>query len=138
MTNLLSDEGGSYLTPDENENPKKFSGDEKYQSLPSEDSSISADEAIAHQSPSNDEDLTNAANEIQNDLNNLAAIIQDASQIPTEIDNTQKKHHLDEDDDTSKQATQNYDLNDNEQEVCADFSHQIVLLFTRKIFILGQ
>jgi hypothetical protein len=55
-------------------------------------------------------------------LNNLAAIIQGASMI----DDRQKKQHLDEDDDTSKQATQNYDLNDNENEVC------------RKIFILFQ
>jgi len=74
-------------------------------------------------------------------LNNLAAIIQDASQIPIEgnpIDNTHKKHHLDEDDDTSKQATQNYDLNDIEQEVCMDFFFTAYrfLLFTRKIFIL--
>lgn len=127
VTNLLSDEGGNYLTPDENENPKKISGDEKYQSLSSTDSSVSTDQAIGRQFSSNFEidhdNLTNAAHEIENDLNNLAAIIQEASQIPTE------------DDDTSKQATQNYDLHDQEQEVGSDdfFSHQIVvLLFTRK------
>jgi len=45
---------------------------------------------------------------------------------------TQKKRSLEEDDDTSKQATQNYDLNDNEQEVRIDF----FILFIRKIFIL--
>ncbi len=63
-------------------------------------------------------------------MNNLAAIIQGASMI----DDRQKKQHLDEDDDTSKQVTQNYDLNDNENEV----SRIIFSIYCRKIFILFQ
>ncbi len=69
------------------------------------------------------DDLTNATNEIQIDLNNLAEIIQAASQFPT-TDDIQKKASIDEDDDTSKQATQDYDLH----EVCRrkkTFSQQI-------------
>ena len=128
MTNLLSDEGGNYLTPDENENPKKLSGDEKYQSISSSQSSISTDEAIARPSSSdnqiNQDDLTNAVNEIQIDLNQLAAIIQEAPQTSNGEnlrDERQKKSPFEEDDDTSKQATQNYDFNDNEQEVSNSF-----------------
>ena len=98
MTNLLSDDGGNYLTADENELPKKI--EEKYQSLSSAHSSISNDDQ---------KNSTNAVQEIENDLQHLAEIIQEASQIPTE------------DDDTSKQATQNYDLNDHEQEVSTTF-----------------
>lgn len=130
VTNLLSDEGGNYLTADENENPKKVSSDEKYESVSTTHSSASTDEAIGRPSSSNfdidNDNLTDAANEIQNDLNNLAAILQEASQIPTE------------DDDTSKQATQNYDLNDIDEEVGFTFSQKIVLLFIRKISIRLQ
>lgn len=144
VTNLLSDEAGNYLTPDENENQKKLSGDEKYQSLSSAHSSVSNEEAIGPQSSSNlekdHEDLINAANDIQNDL---AAMIQEVSQIPSEeyLVNTEKKPSLEEDDDTSRQATQNYDLNDNEQEVSIDFSCHIVLFFSKKkifIFFFGS
>jgi len=79
-------------------------------------------------------DLKQAEREIQNDLNNLAAIIQAATQITTsqnddendddddnESHRVPKKSTIDEDDDTSRQATQNYDLLDNEQEVCIQF-----------------
>jgi hypothetical protein len=73
------------------------------------------------------ENFTDSANDILNDLNHLAEIIEQASSIPTEENNNEqhividklKKHSLEEDDDTSKQATQNYDLN--EQEVRIDF-----------------
>jgi len=128
VTNLLSDEVGNDLTSDENENPKKISSDEKYQSL----SSVSSNEAIGDQTSSNlekdSENFTNSPNDILNDLNHLAEIIEQASLIPTEendnekhiVIDTQKKHSLEEDDDTSKQATQNYDLN--EQEVRIHFS----------------
>ncbi len=133
VTNLLSD-GGSYFTPDENENPKKTSNHEKYQSLSSSrSSSISSNEAIAHPSSSNNENLTST----DYDLNNLATIIQEASQNPNkEHDNdkyTQKKHSLEEDDDTSKQATQNYDLNDNEQEVRIDLFH---IIYQKNIYFV--
>ena len=60
-------------------------------------------------------------------MNNLAAIIQAAAQI--QIDQsveqkpnlTTKKSTFDEDDDTSRQATQNYDLHDFDQEVKLSF-----------------
>jgi hypothetical protein len=49
-------------------------------------------------------------------------VIEQASQISNnkkedKSNEQQRKHTFDEDDDTSKQATQNYDLLDNEQEV---------------------
>ena len=88
VTNLLSDEGGNNVTTtDEKEDPTKSS------------------------SSSSSDDLTNAANEIQIDLNNLAEIIQAASQIST-TDEIQKKVSIDEEDDTSRQATQDYDLHE--------------------------
>lgn len=74
--------------------------------------------------PRTKENLFNAAAaDVQKELDNFAAIILGASHLSDdkfEEENTnhlQKRHTFDEDDDTSKQATQNYDLNDNEQEV---------------------
>ena len=71
-----------------------------------------------------DPPLNAAVDEIQNELNHLAAIIQEASQVSNEnvsivIEEKQKKSpRAEEDDDTSKQATQDYDLHTNEKEVC--------------------
>lgn len=65
-------------------------------------------------------------NEIENELNNLGATIEQASaaknhQEEEESEQSSKDLHkkptFDEDDDTSKQATQNYDLHDTEKEV---------------------
>ena len=142
VTDFLSieiDQFEGYVSPDDNENPKKASGDDKYQSVSSSRSSLSIDQAGDQQTVSTtgphrtDQGLdetghfAGAVNEIENDLNNLAAIIQQASQISAEnkskneqenSDNDPRKRHmLDEDDDTSRQATQNYDLLDHEPEV---------------------
>ena len=143
---MLSDNRDSpanYLSTDENENLNKTSGDEKYQSPSSgrvSDSSDDSDEqrtATAENRRTNkDESLRRAADEIQNDLNNLAAVIQAATGISNidddddddesqskeqsverKVNPIMKKSTFDEDDDTSKQATQNYDLHDFEQEV---------------------
>ncbi|CAF3348584.1 unnamed protein product [Rotaria sp. Silwood1] len=137
VTDLLPDEldqQENSLTKNKNENLEKVFTNTKYQSSSSADSSISSDDVLNNQASNNNHDthdnqgnedakLKNAANDIQDDLNNLAAIIQAASQLP--VDNNdeenndnylQKRHTFDEDDDTSKQATQNYDLNDFEQE----------------------
>lgn len=93
-----------------------------------------------------------AVNEIENDLNNLAAIIQQASQISAEnkskndqenSDNdSRKKHMIDEDDDTSRQATQNYDLLDHEPEVRHPRRRRrdeprVALIFRLNLFILS-
>jgi hypothetical protein len=124
------DQAGDYLTPQENENPPKASdGKIKYESS-SANSSISSDEALDKQTSNKNkqtkdqDELKNAANEIENDLNDLAAMIHEASKLSNEKENSEpsnnnipKRHTFDEDDDTSKQATQNYDLHDNEQEV---------------------
>ncbi len=128
VTNLLSneiDQQGNYLTPDENESPKKASSNEKYRSLSSSTSSVSTDEGLDDQISNQkieDKKFANAVDEIQNDLNNLATVIEQASQISNnkkedKSNEQQRKHIFDEDDDTSRQATQNYDLLDNEQEV---------------------
>ncbi|CAF0753747.1 unnamed protein product [Rotaria sordida] len=138
VTNLLPDEidqQDDSLTTNENENPKKIVTNVKYQSSLSAHSSVSSDESLDNQMSNNnnnndtdnnqakeDANLINAAQDIQNDLNNLAAVIQAASQISIDNNeeesnnNLQKRHTFDEDDDTSKQATQNYDLNDFEPE----------------------
>jgi hypothetical protein len=148
VTKLLSDEAGYYLTADENDNQKKLSGDEKYQSLSSASSSLSANEPVNHQSSSNsdknsskikqNENSKNASNDSQNGLNHLATIIQAASQIsPEEYDSqqengvhidvdTHQRLNIEENDDTSKQATQNYDFDDKEKEVSVCLSHNIV------------
>ena len=144
MTELLLnnlDSPANYLSPDENENLNKTSGDEKYQSLSSAQASVSSDEPDDQLTDANatkkDVNFTEAANEIQNDLNNLAAMIQGVSLISTDDQDNEKSARddddddktepsrkpvprramFDEDDDTSKQATQNYDLHDFEQEV---------------------
>jgi hypothetical protein len=111
------------LTPGENESPKKPAGDDKSQSL----SSVSSDEELSNKTKEKQK-LRKAADEIQNDLNNLTALIREASQTSTDQNDDENSEHLnhhiqkkptfDEDDDTSKQATQDYDLHDNEQEVC--------------------
>jgi hypothetical protein len=165
VTNLLSNEldqeEENFSTSDENESPKKKPlGDNKYHSSSSSSSrsSISSDEVLDHQTSNNnkekqDKKFLDAVDDVQNDLNNLAAIIHGASQISVDknqeensrnlnnlapiiheasqisVDKNEeensrhlnndihKKHTFDEDDDTSKQATQDYDLHDNEQEV---------------------
>ncbi len=130
MTNLLSnelDQQGNYLTPDENESPQKPASNEKYQSLSSNESSVSSDEGLDDQTPSqnktpkaeDEKNFAKAVEEIENDVKILTAVIQQASHNKKEDQSNgqQKKHTFDEDDDTSKQATQNYDLHDNEQEV---------------------
>lgn len=134
------DSPANYLSPDENENLNKTSGDEKYQSLSSAQASVSSDEPddqLTDANPTKREmNFTEAANEIQNDLNNLAAMIQGVSLISTDDQENEKSARdddddktepsripvprrpmFDEDDDTSRQATQNYDLHDFEQEV---------------------
>lgn len=75
------------------------------------------------------ETLQQAAMSVENDLSDLAAIIEQASQISTEkyenqqkndeyiIIDSQSQHSVEEDDDTSKQVTQDYGLNDNGTEV---------------------
>lgn len=110
-------------------------GDEKHQLA----SSVSSDEGLDDPTTNpNDTDdqkakggksLAKAADEIENDLNELAAVIQQASKAFTEKNHhdeeesdqsdkdLHKKPTFDEDDDTSKQATQNYDLHDTEKEV---------------------
>jgi len=139
VTNLLSNEfeQGNELNPDENEHSRKPLNDDKYQSL----SSISSDEGLEDQTSTTNQNesgdrkanerkiLTQAADEIEADLNNFAAMIEQASQNSTKKKskddeaserinrNLPKGHTFDEDDDTSKQATQDYDLHDNEQEV---------------------
>ena len=134
------------MSPDENENFNKASGDEKYRSPRSACTSDSSDESDDPRTTTGknrsseptktgpEVQLRHAADDIQNDLNNLAAIIQAAAQLsvlddedeqsqPKEpsverkINPIMKKSTFDEDDDTSKQATQNYDLHDFEQEV---------------------
>ncbi|CAF3905765.1 unnamed protein product [Rotaria magnacalcarata] len=138
VTNLLSDEfdeqvDDSISNENENGNPAEFLSNEKYESSSATHSSASSDEVLNNQKSNTNKnankgdkrtkeqmELKNAADDIQNDLNDLAAAIQAASQLSMEEDNNnhlQKRHTFDEDDDTSKQATQNYDLNDNEQEV---------------------
>jgi hypothetical protein len=136
VTKLLSDEAGYYLTADENDNQKKLSGDEKYQSLSSASSSLSANEPVNDQSSPNSD--KNASNDIQNGLNHSATIIQVPSQISSdEYDNqqengayievdTHQRLNIEENDDTSKQTTQNYDLDDKEKQVSVFFSHNIV------------
>ena len=108
VTNLLVDE---ITTSNENESiPKVNSVDDQSQNLPS----TSTDD------DDNQEALSDAANEVQNDLNNIADVLLQASQMPTDVNrihDTQKTKSTEEDDDTSKQATQNYDLHDNEQPV---------------------
>ncbi|CAF2130505.1 unnamed protein product [Rotaria magnacalcarata] len=137
VTNLLSDEfdeqvDDSISNENENGNPAEFLSNEKYESSSATHSSASSDEVLNNQKSNTNKnankgdkrtkeqmELKNAADDIQNDLNDLAAAIQAASQLSMEEDNNnhlQKRHTFDEDDDTSKQATQNYDLNDNEQE----------------------
>lgn len=139
VTNLLTDEvdpQANYLSPDENESPEKVLDKKQYECSPSEESDNESSESTSNNKNNNgandnqtkeNDSLINAANEIQNDLDDLAAILQAAaSQMSIDQDenednnnnNLQKKHTFDEDDDTSKQATQNYDLNDFEQEVC--------------------
>lgn len=69
-------------------------------------------------------------NEIENELNNLGATIdqelaeknhhqeeEEEEESEQSSKNLHKKPTFDEDDDTSKQATQNYDLHDTEKEV---------------------
>lgn len=121
----------------------RISGDEKYQNLSSTHESVFSDKAEEQETLTNDRQprmSTNdtndnrifkaAANEIENDLKDLAQMI---DQISVDNESTQKNHDLDEsdqnnfplprkslhdeDDDTSKQATQNYDSNENDREV---------------------
>ena len=81
----------------------------------------------ASSSASVDQPLNAAVEEIQNELHHLAAIIQEASPTskekePIAVEERPKKSpRAEEDDDTSKQATQDYDLHTNEKEVCCSF-----------------
>ncbi len=115
----------------------------RYESSSSSRSSVSSEEE-ADRSRSNDNHqktdenqnkeekrFADAVADIENDLNNLAGAINEASQISEEqTHELPKKPTFDEDDDTSKQATQNYDLHDNEQEV-QYFSFAYIYYFTR-------
>ena len=81
-----------------------------------------------------DNKFLNAVDNVQNDLNNLAAIIQEASNKSLDKNveenrDIQRKHTFDEEDDTSKQATQDYDLHDNEQEVRNFFPFSFLFMF---------
>ncbi|CAF2071532.1 unnamed protein product [Rotaria magnacalcarata] len=109
VTNLLSDNVENGLTQDNNENEKK------------EDESI--DQHLSLNIDGNNgqtkdnENSKNTNDDLQNELNHLAAIIEQATKPSTDIfDDKQKNDYLDEDDDTSKQATHNYDLNDYDKE----------------------
>ena len=113
------------MTPDENEKHRLASSVSSDEGL--DDPTNNTDDQKAH----GEKSLSKAADEIQNDLNDLAAVIQQASQAFTEKNHHEeeeeeseqsnkglpKKPTFDEDDDTSKQATQNYDLHDTEKEV---------------------
>jgi hypothetical protein len=152
VTNLLPndlDQPGDYLTPEENENPRK-PADTKIQYENSSASSISSDEESNQQTSNKnnrtekDDDLRKAADEIENDLNDLAAMIQGASKLSnakeeensehSNNNNIPKRHTFDEDDDTSKQATQNYDVLDNEQEVRSLFLMNLIILIPNDIY----
>ena len=140
MTNLLTnelDQSDSQSTHNDNDNDNKrqTTDDEKYQSVSSTRSTPSQDElsnapTINNNDKTKEDDtrLIDAVHEIENDLNNLATIIQEAAtdknssgkddeEGKEEKLTSQKKATLDEEDDTSKQATQDYDLHENEQEV---------------------
>lgn len=133
MTNLLTNELDQPDSPsihedNDNDNKRQTTDDEKYQSVSSARSTPSQDElsnapTIDNNDKTKEEiQLLDAVQEIENDLNNLATIIQEAANDKNpsgEEDKftSQKKGTFDEEDDTSKQATQDYDLHENEQEV---------------------
>ncbi len=143
VTNLLSNELDQQENPsisEENENQKRTTDDEKYQSLSSAASGEDASDHRTFKTQGTDDSQTkeddnsiDAVNDIQNDLNILASIIQQATDKNKEEEednghskNTlQKKNTFDEEDDTSKQATQDYDLHENEQEVRNSFFSNI-------------
>ena len=122
------------LTPDEKR--EKFSDDDKTQDSFSTNSPVPEEQISDHHTSNDDHDielkenkrkidndLMNAANDIQHEVDNLPAVVPVASQLSTdkneeENNNTERRQVPDDDDDTSKQATQNYDLLDFEQEVC--------------------
>ncbi|CAF3394926.1 unnamed protein product [Rotaria socialis] len=109
VTNLLSDNVENGLAQDNNENQKK-----KDESI---DQHLSLNIDDNNGQTKDNENSKNANDDIQNELNHLAAIIEQATKPSTNVfDDKQKNYYLDEDDDTSKQATHNYDLNDNENE----------------------
>ena len=145
VTDLLlddNDEQEIHQTPDEAEGFKHVSVDEKYRSLSSSRSSLSTNETSDRPSPSSfnpinmtdeasttDENLADTAKDIEEELNHLTAILQEASQIsdrqlsterdhdPETLPNVQRQDLGEVDDQTSKQATQNYDPHDNGHEV---------------------
>ncbi|CAF0842617.1 unnamed protein product [Adineta steineri] len=151
VTNLLPNEldqqdTQSIQDKNDNESQKQTTDDEKYQSLSSARSSLTSDdddddgsnaqtynnnnETDENKSKEN-ENFTNAVNDIQNDLKNLTSIINEVStdknKHEEEDRSSQKKPTFDEEDDTSRQATQDYDLHENEQEnvVSSSKSNQI-------------
>jgi hypothetical protein len=100
-----------------------MSSDEKYQSL----SSVSSTEVVSPVNLDNTEkDQTIEDENLGNPADDIEEV--SAEKYDNEQDDLQKKPHTEEDDDTSKQATQNYDLNDNEQGVSVYFRHSLVLL----------
>jgi hypothetical protein len=127
VTELLLNDTDSQtddVNPDDNGNPNRLSDDERYESLSSARPSLSGDEAKDPPSLSIDElniddnhTIVNAASDIQDDLNNLAAVIhaelQASSTQQEHLDvHAQKLTGADEDDDTSKQASKHYDINE--------------------------
>ena len=140
VTELLSDKIDATEEIDEHEkateddvrNRRSSSGLESMSSVesPEQESKKTNDNQTRENDTTEEKRFTIAANEIQNDLNNLAAMI---DQISVDDEESQKieesygdgnhdfrllkKSTFDEDDDTSKQATQNYDLNEIEREV---------------------
>jgi hypothetical protein len=130
----------TYLLTDENEKSILLLTDETNQELASMSSSASSDEGIAHRSMShvddqihdtmdniidNDQQSVDAASELENDVKHLTGMIQqdvqhichDKIQDGSIFIGANKKSMPDDDDDTSKQATQTYDLEDDEKHV---------------------
>ncbi|CAF4684751.1 unnamed protein product, partial [Rotaria socialis] len=93
VTNLLSDNVENGLTQDNNENQKK-----KDESI---DQHLSLNIDDNNGQTKDNENSKNANDDIQNELNHLAAIIEQATKPSTNVfDDKQKNYYLDEDDDT--------------------------------------
>ena len=145
MTDLLLDEDEQedvHRTPDEIEDFQHLSAEDKYRSLSTSRSSLLTNETSDRPSPSSfnpinmtdetsttDENLADTAKDIEEELNHLTAIIQEASQISDRQLSTERDHDQETtadvqrqdpaqvDDHTNKQVTQNDDLHDNGHEV---------------------
>ena len=170
MTDLLLDEDEQqdvHRTPDEIEDFKHPSTDDKYRSLSSSRSSLSTNETSDRPSPSSfnpinmtdeastaDENLADTAKDIEEELNHLTAIIQEASQIsdrqlsterdqdPETVADVPREDPAEVDDQTNTQATQNPDLHANGHEVSFHrslaFSFFFSLLLSLKIELPGK